>query len=84
MPDNCFCRVTYHRINWGLMESHDTITSTRGRILEIAGEMDALFQRQIQLMKSETFVGLTPAQRQEYERIAEHLSRLFRELAQMK
>jgi hypothetical protein len=66
------------------MESHDTITASRGRIMEIAGEMDTLFQRQIALMKSETFVGLTPAERQEYERIAEQLSRLFRELARLK
>ena len=46
--------------------------------------MEALFQRQIELMKSETFVGLTPAQQQEYEKISEKISALFRELARLK
>jgi hypothetical protein len=46
--------------------------------------MEALFQRQIELMKSETFVGLTPVQRQEYEKITEKISSLFRELARLK
>jgi hypothetical protein len=67
-----------------LMESHSTITSNHGRMLQIGKEMDKLFQRQIELMKSETFVGLTPLEHQEYERIAEKLSGLFRELARLK
>jgi hypothetical protein len=66
------------------MESQSVATSNYSRMLRIAGELDALFQRQIELMKSETFVGLTPAERQEYERIVETLSRLFRELAGLK
>lgn len=66
------------------MESHSTITSHHGRVLQIGREMDRLFQRQIELMKSETFVGLTPVEHQEYERIAEKLSGLFRELARLR
>jgi hypothetical protein len=66
------------------MESDTLVASSRARLRQIAGEMDALFQRQISLMKSETFVGLTPAERQEYERITEKLSGLFRELALLK
>jgi|HubBroStandDraft_4_1064222.scaffolds.fasta_scaffold46821_2 hypothetical protein len=66
------------------MESDTLVASSRARLRQIAGEMDALFQRQISLMKSETFVGLTPAERQEYERITEELSALFRELALLK
>jgi hypothetical protein len=67
-----------------LMESPTAAISNHSRMLQIAGEMDALFQRQIELMKSETFTGLTPAERQEYERIVEELSGLFRELARLK
>jgi hypothetical protein len=35
-------------------------------------------------MKSETFVGLTPSQRAEYERIGERIRELFAELARLK
>jgi len=66
------------------MESQSTITSNHGRMLQIGRELDSLFQRQIELMKSETLVGLTPLEHQEYERIAEKLSGLFRELARLK
>jgi len=53
-------------------------------VSEIAAEMDNLFQRQIQLMKSETFVGLTPPQRAEYDEIGERIRALFAELARFK
>ena len=64
------------------MESQSIAASSRA--LEIAGEMDSLFQRQIELMKSETFVGLTPLERQEYEAIPERVAALFRELGRLK
>jgi len=67
-----------------LMESHSTVVSNHSRMVEIGTEMDRLFQRQIELMRSETFVGLTPAERQEYERIAQQLSILFREMARLR
>ena len=66
------------------MESQSVTVPTRTRMLQIAAEMDALFRRQIELMKSETFVGLTPTERQEYERIVETLGGLFREFARLK
>ena len=67
-----------------LMESESIAASSRNRVVEIAGEMDSLFQRQIELMKSETFVGLTPLERQEYEAIPERVAALFRELGRLK
>lgn len=67
-----------------LMESQSTVVSNYCRVLEIGREMDKLFQRQIELMRSETFVGLTPAERQEDERIAQELSILFREMARLR
>jgi hypothetical protein len=53
-------------------------------VREIAAEMDQLFQRQIELMKSETFVGLTPSQRAEHEKTGERIRALFAELAKLK
>lgn len=66
------------------MEPQTTVASSHRRVQQIAAEMDALFQRQIELTRSETFVGLTPAEREEYERIAERISALFREMASLK
>lgn len=67
-----------------LMEPQSIAASSSSRIVEIAGEMDALFQRQIELMKSETFIGLTPVERQEYEAITARIAVLFRELGRLK
>ena len=53
-------------------------------LAEIASEMDQLFQKQIELMKSETFVGLTPSQRAEYDEIGARIRELFAELAKVK
>jgi len=66
------------------MESQTIVASRSSKLRRITQEMEALFQRQIELMKSETFVGLTPVQRQEYEKITEKISSLFRELARLK
>jgi hypothetical protein len=60
------------------------ITRTGRTVAEIAAEMDQLFQRQIELMRSETFVGLTPPQRAEYDKIGERIRELFAELAKFK
>jgi hypothetical protein len=66
------------------MEPQSIAASSRSRVVEIAGEMDALFQRQIELMKSETFVGLTPVEREEYEKITARIAALFRECGRLK
>ena len=66
------------------MEPQAIAALSRSRVSEIAGEMDSLFQRQIALMKSETFIGLTPIERQEYEAIHARIAALFRELGRLK
>lgn len=66
------------------MESQTTVAEGRSRARELIGELDKLFQRQIELMRSETFSGLTPAEHQEYERIVAKISGLFRELGRLK
>ena len=48
---------------------------------EIAEELDRLFRRQLQLMKSESFVGLTPHQREEYDALGSRIRELFIQLA---
>jgi len=66
------------------MKPRLVMTAPTRTVREIAAEMDQLFQRQIELMKSETFVGLTPSERAEYERIGERIRELFGELARFK
>jgi len=66
------------------MPSENLTSSNRGEIRLIADEIDRLFQRQIELMKSESFVGLSPAERSEYDRIGERLRDLFSELSRLK
>lgn len=56
----------------------------RRTVAEIAAEMDQLFDRQIELMKSETFIGLTPSQRAEYDEVSRRIRELFAELARFK
>lgn len=60
------------------------ITTPARSVSEIAAEMDQLFRRQIELMKSETFVGLTPSQRAEYDKIGERIREMFAELAKFR
>jgi len=66
------------------MPPENSTSPTRGEIRLIADEIDRLFQRQIELMKSESFVGLTPSERSEYDQIGERLRGLFSELAKLK
>jgi hypothetical protein len=66
------------------MPSDRSTSSSRSGVRQIAEEIDQLFQRQIELMKSESFVGLTPAERSEYDRIGERISALFGELSKLK
>ena len=66
------------------MKSFSNSVSDGDRVHEMAAEMDRLFNRQVELMKTETFVGLNPRERQEYEKIGERIHQLFRELGKRK
>jgi hypothetical protein len=66
------------------MQSESSISTSRTTIKQTAEEIDLLFQRQIELMKSESFMGLTPAERSEYDRIGRRISVLFARLAKLK
>lgn len=70
--------------NLAMQQPSASPSSPPPAVQEIAEEMDRLFQRQIALMKSETFAGLTPAELQEYDEIGQRIHRLFAELARHK
>ena len=54
------------------------------RTQDIAAEIDRLLEVQVGLLKTETFVGLTPTQRQEYDQITQKLHELFSEMGRTK
>ena len=51
------------------MRHSDQTTSNADSVRHLASELSHLFDQQIELGKKEAFVGLTPTERQEYERI---------------
>jgi len=51
---------------------------------QVASEIDRLLEKHVELLRAESFVGLTPVQRQEYEKISKRLHELFRELATLR
>jgi len=66
------------------MKPRSILPSSPHALGEIVEEMDHLFQRQIELMRSEAFAGLTPAELEEYDKIGERIRCLFGELAKPK
>jgi hypothetical protein len=77
-------RLAANVLQGPVMTSRATKTSPIYDMRHIAEEMDRLFQKQIELMKSETLVGLTPAEREEYDKVGEKIRKLFAELAKHK
>ena len=66
------------------MGSESAVVRKYSETGRIAAEMDRLLEKHVELLKVESFVGLTPAQRQEYESIGRRLHELFGELARLK
>jgi hypothetical protein len=66
------------------MSAESAVVRKRSETQRIAAEMDRLLEKHVELLKVESFVGLTPAQRQEYEKIGGRLHQLFGELAKLK
>jgi hypothetical protein len=62
------------------MKPRPAMSAKVRKVRDIAAEMEHLFQRQIDLLKSETFVGLEPSQLAEYDRIGQKIRELFQEL----
>lgn len=66
------------------MSSETAVVRKSSETQRIAAEIDRLLEKHVELLKAESFVGLTPAQRQEFERIGVRLHQLFGELARLK
>jgi hypothetical protein len=59
-------------------------TSSSGdRLQQISAKLSGLFQRQIELTRREALVGLTPAEREEYDKIAEGIRESYSEMAKL-
>jgi len=63
------------------MISKSSILSSDYRVQQIGTELAGLFQRQIELTRREALVGLTPAECEEYEKIAAQIRESYLELA---
>lgn len=67
------------------MKYDRTVLPVHGdRTQDIAAEIDRLLEMQVGLLKTESFVGLTPSQRQEYDQITNKLHELFSEMGKTK
>ena len=67
------------------MKYDRTVLPVHGdRTQDLAAEIDRLLEKQVGLLKTETFVGLTPTQRQEYDQITNKLHELFSEMGKTK
>jgi hypothetical protein len=52
-------------------------------VQQIAEELSHLFDQQVQMMKREALVGLTPAEREEYDRIVLKIRESYAMLAKL-
>jgi hypothetical protein len=52
-------------------------------VQRIASELSRLFDQQVELGKKEAFVGLTPTEREEYDRITEKIRESYARLAKL-
>ena len=51
---------------------------------QIASELSHLFDQQVELTKREAFVGLTPAEREDYDQIAKKIRESYARLAKLR
>jgi hypothetical protein len=65
------------------MKSGSQRSSSDDKISQITAELGRLFQQQIELTKWEAFVGFTPAEMQEYNRVVERIRELYVELGKL-
>jgi hypothetical protein len=65
------------------MSQRDQTTSNVESVQQIASELSRLFDQQVELGKREAFVGLTPAEREEYDRITEKIRESYARLAKL-
>ena len=66
------------------MKRQAYISSSSDKVQQIGDELSRLFQRQIELTKREALVGLTPTEREEYEKVVQGIRQSYIELAKVR
>jgi hypothetical protein len=66
------------------MTRQNSTSPSGDRVQQISAALSSLFQQQIELTRREAFVGLTPAECEEYERILEAIRESYIELAKVR
>jgi len=66
------------------MTGKSSTLSSEGRIDQIGAELTCLFHRQIELTRREALVGLTPAECEEYDKIAAEIRESYIQLAKLR
>jgi DNA replication initiation complex subunit (GINS family) len=66
------------------MKRQASISSSSDKVQQIGDELSRLFQRQIELTKREALVGLTPTEREEYEKVVQGIRQSYIELAKVR
>ena len=67
-----------------VMTREGPICSKGDRAQQISAELAGLFQQQIELTRREALVGLTPAEYEEYDRVADGIRVSYSELAKLR
>jgi hypothetical protein len=65
------------------MKRFRQITSNSDVTQQIASELSHLFDQQVEMTKREAFVGLTPAEREEYDQVIEKIRQSYVRLAKL-
>jgi hypothetical protein len=65
------------------MKSRRQEQSSSDKVGQITTELNRLFQQQIELTKWEAFVGLTPTELEEYDRVVERIRQLYVDLGKL-
>ena len=66
------------------MKRQTSTSSSSQRVQQIGAELGRLFQRQIELTKREALVGLTPREREEYEKVVQEIRQSYIDLAKVR
>lgn len=66
------------------MTRENSTSPSADRARQISADLSSLFQQQIELTRREAFVGLTPAECEEFDRITERIRESYIELAKVR
>jgi hypothetical protein len=66
------------------MTRQGSASSCCDRAQQISAELSGLFQQQIELVRREALVGLTPAEYEEYDKVVDGIRDSYNELAKLR